>query len=243
MKISQRARVSLIRSGYSVEPGKPITQLAVFAAQNSGIEPGNYFNLQDFRDGRKQKYLDGYKAFTQEVRAISADWRRFKDALTLAGAEGVTDKEVLASAQSAFGGRLEWRDDHWVYCTGQYFPTEYRKAAATVLEDAVRACRRTRPPQSGKVDSIAELKALNERNGGCWFGKGEMRFFGTRIESGIIRGKYFITSELPPNGSRMFTIRSFDEKGEIDSAGDFCQHKTKRDAMEALTEHCKKVNP
>jgi hypothetical protein len=127
----------------------------------------------------------------------------------------------------------------WKYCTGQYFPTEYRKAAATVLEYALREVRRSRPAQKQMPQSIAELKALNEKNGGCWFGRGEMRFFGTKIESGILRGHYFISSEQPPHGPRAYTVRSFNDEGDVETVGDFCSHHSKADAVEALTEHLK----
>ena len=70
--------------------------------------------------------------------------------------------------------------------------------------------------------SIAELKALNEKNGGCWFGRGEMRFFGTKIESGILRGHYFISANSH-HGPRAYTVRSFNDEGDVEAVGDFLQ--------------------
>lgn len=50
-----------------------------------------------------------------------------------------------------------------------------------------------------------------------WFGASETRVFGTRIESGIIGERYFITSEQQDDDkSRKFTVRSFDDKGAVD---------------------------
>jgi hypothetical protein len=236
-----------------------IAALTEFAAQNSGIEPRNYISGPND--------TPGVRAYRQEVRSIGDDWKRFKQALQIAIAEGVTDAEVIAEAPHAFSGRLEpiahcklWGDksEHcqvlrfeqralpgywikpskgdetwmhtsslsfgWNYCTGQYFPTEYRAAAATLLEYATRAVRLARPKEHKTVASIAELKSLNEQNGGCWFKPAEMRFFGTRIETGIIKGKYFISSEQPPYGPRNYSIRTFDDAGSVDTVGEFGQY-------------------
>lgn len=224
-----------------------IRLLVEFAAQNSGIDPRNYYDPQDRLAGRAQDYRDGLLDYRQEVRSIGNDWKRFKLALATAAAEGVTEAAIIEAAPRAFSGRLEWKSatlkpsdpvplpaSHWEYTTGQYFPTEYRKAAASVLEYAIRETRQARPPAIRKITSIKQLKALNEENGGCWFGAGEMRFFGTRIESEIIDGSFFITSEQPPHGPRKFTIRSFDSKGDIETVGQFCAFDSKHDALDAL---------
>jgi hypothetical protein len=243
MKLSNRAKSALATAGYSMDESSAIAQLAAFAAQNSGIDWANYYTHGDKRPGA---WREGRRAYTQECRSITADWKRFKDALIQAALAGVTDEIVIAEAPHAFSGRLEWvskdylRQKHglnadysprWDYCTGQYFPTEYRKAAATVLENATRTAKRNRPPEQRTVTSIAELRALNEANGGCWFGKSEMRFFGTRIESGILPGNRFVTSEQPPHGSRKFSVRSFDAQGDIDTVGDFCAYSNRADAL------------
>lgn len=234
-----RARNLISGTRYNETEHPAICLLVAFAAQNSGIDSRNYGT--------------DWQAFRQEQRSISADLKRFKTALHAACMEGVTDAEVIAAAPDAFSGRLEWHTrttiggkqpilSEWRYCTGQYFPTEYRKAAATVLEYATRAVKRSRPPTAEPIETIADLKALNERNGGCWFGKGEMAFFGTRIESEIIRESFFITSEQPPHGPRMFTIRTFDEHGNIKTAGKFCAFDSKSDALEALEEEPQAVD-
>lgn len=241
MKLTNRAKSALATAGYPINENSAIAQLVAFAAQNSGIDPRNYFS--DFRD------TNGRRAYSQESRSISEDWRRFKSALFVAGLEGVTDADVIAEAPHAFSGRLEWAkhqhtpmsakanggEGEWNYCTGQYFPTEYRKAAATLLEYATRKVRQARPPEKRCVSSIAELKALNEQNGGTWFDRSNVRFFGTKIESEIIRGKYFITSEQQDDDKpRRFTVRSFNDEGKINTIGEFHSHQTKRDAIEAI---------
>ncbi len=188
--MTKRAENALRMAGYNPSDVPVIAALADFASQNSGIDPRNYFSSWTDKNG--------YRAFKSEQRSISEDWRRFKSALMEAGAEGVTDADVLAEAPSAYSGRLEWHGG-WKYCTGQYFPTEYRKAAVVLLEYATNRVRQSRPKQSATIRTISDLKELNRKNGGCWFDRSTMRFFGTRIESGIIARKYFITSEQPPH--------------------------------------------
>ena len=111
-----------------------------FAAQNSGIERGNYY---DYRDPNIQARRDGRRAFNQRARSITADWQRFKLALAACALENVTSTDVIAAAPHAFSGRLEWMpkqhtpttveagealcEGDWKYCAGQYFPTEYAK--------------------------------------------------------------------------------------------------------------------
>lgn len=234
-----------------------IAALVEFAAQRSGIDPRDYgFDP------------NGRKAYKDEVRAISADLRRFREALKIAAAEGVTDADVIAEAPHAFSGRLEWKSHKakhyrqtdpskyggthkggtvvseidvwgWEYCTGQYFPTEYRKAAATLLEYAIRRVRQARPPETAdRITTIAQLKALNERNGGCWFGRSEMRFFGTSIESGIIRNEYFITRDkrgFAESAGYGYTIRHFDNEGNIKrNVGELAEYDSKCEALNAL---------
>lgn len=239
-------------SRYTLETHPAIALLVDFAAQNSGIDPRNYGVGTGQSYGRGQ-WREAWSSYRSEARSISKDWERFKEAFQVAAAEGVTDVQVIDASRRAFSGRLEWHpkqhtpasvqaheaaaEGSWEYTTGQYFCTEYRKAAAAVLEYAVREARRARPPQLGQCSTIAEVKALNERNGGCWFQPAEMRFFGTRIESGVIAGQYFVSSEQPPHGPRQYSVRSFDEKGSVDTVGEFCGYDTKAAAMAALREH------
>lgn len=225
----------LIQSTYGTNAQPAIFALVEFAAQNSGIEPRNYYDPADRLAGRRDAYRQGVTAYKSECRSITEDWRRFKLVLATAADEGVSDLEVVAEAPHAFSGRLEWKGADWDYCTGQYFPTEYRKAAATVLEAAIRRVRRNRPAETrSDIHTIRQLQALNEKNGGCWFEKGAMNFFGTSFESGIIRGKYFVTSEQPPHGARGFTLRSFDAEGNISTIGECAGHKTKAEAIAAI---------
>lgn len=59
---------------------------------------------------------------------------------------------------------------------------------------------------------------------GHWFDPETMRFFKSRV--GIIRSKgddyYFVSSEKPPHGPRMFSVRHMDIGGDINTIGEFC---------------------
>lgn len=231
-----KAQKLTIGTDYNEKDHPAICALVDFATQNSGIQFGNYGDVASFRS---------------EQRSIAADLKRFKAALYQASIDRVTDADVIAEAPHAFSGRLQWvgkaylREKHgidtdytprWSYCTGQYFPTEYRKAAATLLEYAARRVRQGRTPAKRVVVSVSELRALNAENGGCWFEPSTMRFFKTRIESGILGGKYFVSSEEGPSGGRRYSVRSFDEKGSVDTVGEFQEHGSAAAARQAIRE-------
>lgn len=215
-----RAQKALKAAGIDTAKNPAMSLLIDYAAQNPGLEFGNYGDVKPYR---------------AELRSIGADWRRVCIALDECGTLGVTDESIIEASKHAFSGRLTWSGDHWDYCAGQYWPTEYRAAVASVLEYAAQAARQARPAQSRKIETIAELKALSRENGYNWFDPSTMRFFASRIESGIIKGKYFITSEKNFDGTRrFFSVRSFDEKGDIDTIGEFQAYRNKDAARTAI---------
>ncbi len=59
---------------------------------------------------------------------------------------------------------------------------------------------------------------------GHFFDADTMHFFKSRI--GLVRLKgddwYFTTSERPPHGERMFSVRKMDTKGKIKTVGEYC---------------------
>lgn len=113
--------------------------IASYAAQNPGLEYGNYSSGWNDRAGRA--------AYFAESRQITKDLHRVRDAMRDAWYSGVTDDDVVQASQSAFSGRLTIKPREAGgfsidYCTGQYWPTEYRKACAAVLEYAARIAQR-----------------------------------------------------------------------------------------------------
>lgn len=67
----------------------------------------------------------------------------------------------------------------------------------------------------GPWDSILDVKAANNAKDGHWFDRDTMRFFGTKIETDMIAGRFFVTSEQPPRGPREFRVRRAEDDATI----------------------------
>ena len=85
--------------------------------------------------------------------------------------------------------------------------------------------------------TMADVKRNNKTSEQCWFSPEAMRFFGSKIESGPLKQKYFVTSEqFEDDSPRLFTIRVYDPKThQIDTVGDFQGYKTKDEAMDGVS--------
>ena len=82
--------------------------------------------------------------------------------------------------------------------------------------------------------NLADVKATNRLAGQHWFDPESMEFFKSKIETELIDGRYFISSEQSPWGPRAYSIRIADENGEIDTVGEFMGHETLKLAKLAL---------
>jgi hypothetical protein len=98
--------------------------LRTFAEQRPGLEFGNYGDV---------------KAYRAESRSITRD---LHDARTILAACDNLTPEQWADGFRAFSGRLTLTDGRLEYCTGQYFPTEYRRAVCAVAASALWAAHR-----------------------------------------------------------------------------------------------------
>ena len=98
-----------------------ITALAQWIQQRPGLEYGNYGDPTSYR---------------AELRGIAKDKRDAEQLLRAVELSSITAPEFL-KAFDAFSGRLQWTDKGLDYCTGQYWPTEYRRAAAAVCASAL----------------------------------------------------------------------------------------------------------
>lgn len=62
-----------------------------------------------------------------------------------------------------------------------------------------------------------------------WFDTNTLKFFGSRLSRGGYSTAnhartYFVTSEQPPHGPRMYSVRVYDwEKRDIDTVGEVCR--------------------
>ena len=70
--------------------------------------------------------------------------------------------------------------------------------------------------------TIADVRKANKENGFFWFSPKTMRFFDTKIETSLLKGGYFVTSEdVNKNGLRKYKIRQVkNDKGNIKTIGD-----------------------
>ncbi len=106
-----------------------LSALHTWVRQRPGLEFGNYCSGYNDPEGRK--------AYHREVRSIGKDLRDAESLLCcVALHESITAKR-LKSAFDAYSGRLSWDGTKLDYCTGQYWPTEYRRAVCAVLTSAL----------------------------------------------------------------------------------------------------------
>jgi len=69
--------------------------------------------------------------------------------------------------------------------------------------------------------TISDVRKANKENGFFWFSKKTMKFFDTKIETSLLKGGYFVTSEdVEKNGLRKYKIRKVkNNKGNIKTIG------------------------
>lgn len=100
------------------------SSLYKFIAQRPGMDPRNY----------------DWQGYRQESRAVTRDRHEAETLLAAVERAGISDEALIEAARRSFSGRLTISADGRIdYCTGQYFPTEYRKAVAATCATALRA--------------------------------------------------------------------------------------------------------
>lgn len=78
--------------------------------------------------------------------------------------------------------------------------------------------------------SIRTIKQANKEAGQHFFDRSTMRFFNSRVCRKVI-GNYFVTSEQFDHKSpRLYTLRRVDDRGHIDTIGEFQSFATSRAA-------------
>jgi hypothetical protein len=201
--------------------------LKKFINAKPDLEAANYgCDPQQLAYSSKEQKLAAWRGMRQDARTIQKDGRRARKALREAIGYPFNEKALADAFQGAFSGRLSWDGHRLSYCTGQYYPTEYRAAAATVLEYYCHAVRpKFTPPEGMLFTHIEQIKEASDRAGSHFFSRGAMGFFRSRVLSYVFHGKggiYFVTSEKGPNEVRAFTIRKFNPvDADIDTFGPF----------------------
>lgn len=160
-----------------------LAALSAFARQRPGLDFSNYGDC---------------KSYNAEMRSITktlADFHILRRSVELS--DGITAEMLMEASRRAFSGRLSFtvRDNGAVavdYCAGQYWPTEYRNAACSVLASALWNHRRaSMPAPTYKQYGSAENLPMRTEEGygpkhisaGEWIRRSFRREFGRGIAS------------------------------------------------------------
>ncbi len=131
--------------------------LYAFANQRPGLEFGNYGEIRAYRAEMRSITKDRAEAF-QLIRAVELS-------------SSITAEALLAAFPRAFSGRLSIAQDakgrvKLDYCTGQYWPTEYRRAVCAVLASALWEHKREHCMPKGELVHNSETGDTFERYNG-----------------------------------------------------------------------------
>lgn len=164
-----------------------------FVRQRAGLEFGNYGDVKAYRAEQRSitRDLHDYRAIRSAVErsSIGADalldaFRAFSGRLSISEAppkhqawcatQGILPRGAIAEhGPCNCGAQPRFRID---YCTGQYFPTEYRRAACAVLSQALWDYRRDDMP----APDAFGVSCLQDGGG---FGPATSKRFATREEA------------------------------------------------------------
>lgn len=95
----------------------------------------------------------------------------------------------------------------------------------------------------GPFETIADVRRANDKAGHHWFEADTIRFFGSKIESVVYGGRYFVSSEQPPFGARAFTVRRCNDDGSISTVGEFCSIRTRAIAQAMCRDYAENGEP
>lgn len=107
-----------------------LAALANFVKSRPGLEFANYGDVSAYR---------------AELRSITKDRHHAEELLQcITWRDSISVESILEAAKSEFSGRLSITPTEAGgfavdYCTGQYYPTEYRRAVCAVLSSALWA--------------------------------------------------------------------------------------------------------
>ena len=141
----------------TTEKEKILKLLDAFIRQRPGLVPGNY---------------DSAASYRSEMRSIARDRHQAEELLRYVAARDSITAEHLREGFRAYSGRLTLKDlpggrMRLDYCTGQYFPTEYRCAVCAVLASTIWDWTREKgmpAPDSWRVESYTNPDGSRERS-------------------------------------------------------------------------------
>ena len=133
-----------------------LAALRKWIAQRPGLDARNYD-------------ASGYRSACRTVARQRRDALEMLRFVELSGS--ITGDMLADSFPHSFSGRLSWNGVRLDYCAGQYWPTEYRAAAAAVLAGAIWAWLRD------------ECCPKDEEHKGDWIRSAARRNFGRGLAS------------------------------------------------------------
>jgi len=85
------------------------------------------------------------------------------------------------------------------------------------------------------MKTISDVKRGNKAGGMFFFERKTMSFFKSKIESGLLKGRFFITSEQNREDEpRAYTVREVQEDYSIKTIGAFMGYKSKAAAKNSI---------
>lgn len=139
--------------------------LAAWIEQRPGLDFANYGDAAAYRS---------------DSRSITRDLHDARTLLTAVRWRSGIDADALKAAfRDAYSGRLSWDAERGAlsYCTGQYWPTEYRRAACAVLASALWHYTREHAMPKGVLVHNSETGETVERYEGLRAGEWLRRYF------------------------------------------------------------------
>ena len=137
--------------------------------QRPGLDYGNYGDPVSYR---------------QELRSIQRDLHDARTLLRAVELSGITT-EALLEAFRAYSGRMEWKEDHLEYTTGQYWPTEYRRVVCAITAQAlwvyVRQYCMPKPVLMHNSETGETVERYDDLRAGDWLRRYFRRQYGRSI--------------------------------------------------------------
>ena len=147
-----------------------ISALYTWIHQRPGLEYGNYGD---------------WKAYQSELRSIRKDLHHARQLLRSVELSGITGEELL-KAFSAYSGRMTWNGKELEYCTGQYWPTEYRRVVCAIAAQALWHYKREhcmpKPVLMHNSETGETVERYQDLRAGDWLRQSFRREYGRGIQ-------------------------------------------------------------
>lgn len=145
--------------------------LYAWIRQRPGLEYGNYGDPASYR---------------AELRGITKDLHHARQLLRSVELSSISGEELL-KAFSAYGGRMTWDGNKLDYCTGQYWPTEYRKVVCAIAAEALWTHKRNhcmpQPVLMHNSETGETVERYQDLRAGDWLRRSFRREYGKAIQA------------------------------------------------------------